>query len=118
MESITEVAQYFVDASLMLQSSKTSDDLQMVQKQPERFHPQETWMKFLTAIPQLSLPKAQAIVNQYPNLNSLMIAFEAAPASKRETLLMNITAGSMPIGKALSSKIYLYLTTTDPLNIL
>ncbi|CAG9323484.1 unnamed protein product [Blepharisma stoltei] len=118
MENLNEISQYIIQASSVLVNSKTSDDLQMIQKQPERFHPHETWVKFLTAIPQMSLAKAQAIISKYPSLTSLLEAYEIAEASKRETLLMSLTAGSLPIGKALSIKIYTYLTSLDPFTIL
>lgn len=75
----------------------------------------------LTVIPGVSEEKAATIVRMYPSIKALMTAYrECSSIDERENMLKDLIVASFTakkdskIGKAISKKVYQFLTSKDP----
>lgn len=81
------------------------------------------WKQILTTFPLARLETAEAIMNKYPTVSSLMEAYDkCASPNEAELLLQDIQirraagplSSSRRIGPELSKKVYKFFSTTDP----
>lgn len=81
------------------------------------------WKQILTTFPLARLETAEAIMDKYPTLSSLMQAYDkCASSNEAELLLQDIqirrAAGPLSsarrIGPELSKKVYKFFSATDP----
>lgn len=76
------------------------------------------WRRQLEQFPKVSRDVSEAIAKKYPNINSLMAAYnQFSDPSDGKLLLENILigkSGTRRLGPELSRKIFVYFTTHDP----
>lgn len=101
-----------------LNENKDDEDTIMMQRKEEIFKENQTWIKFLTCIPGVSAAKAQAISKEFPNFTQLLLGYSRLPEEKRDIMLKDIPTGSVSVGKVISSKIYKYINSDNPHEIL
>lgn len=77
----------------------------------QRSRPSEDpWICFLTSIPGITVVKASAISESYPCISKLLQEYSIS--SDPATLLSTIPLGSLKLGKALSTKIYKFISSS------
>jgi hypothetical protein len=97
---------------------RDEEDVVMMQRKEETFKENQLWIKFLTCIPGVSIAKAQAIIKEYPSFTQLLLAYNRLPEETRGMMLKDIPTGSVKVGKVVSGKIYKYINSEDPQEIL
>ena len=77
--------------------------------------PRNVFVRQLQMVPGISLPKARALVSHYPSRRELVAQYERCDLSEKEKreLLVDKMGGSRR-EKALSRKVYVLYTSTDP----
>lgn len=116
--SFEEFKEFLDKVTEELMENKDDEDTLMMKKKEEVFSDNQIWVKFLTCIPGVSVSKAEAICREYPNFTQLLLAYSRIPEETRPIMLKDIPTGAVSVGKVISGKIYKYINTDNPLDIL
>jgi hypothetical protein len=72
---------------------------------------EDPWVNFLTSIPGITLSKAQAISQHFYSISHLLS--EYSKSTDPAFMLSTIPVGSLKLGRALSGKIYKFITSRE-----
>ena len=72
---------------------------------------EDPWLNFLTSIPGITLSKAQAISEYFCSISHLLS--EYSKSTDPAFMLSTIPVGSLKLGRALSAKIYKFVTSSE-----